>query len=419
MIKELKRKFVLISISAVALVLILIIGSINFVNYRDIVVKAEYILDVLANGGGKFPDVPEEDKNGDETTSVSETAKVLETEENIEMQYERRFFTVTFISDTELVINLDNIAAVDTETAVRYAFELNSKGRNKGFKGYYRYMKTSVITENGEKNMYIFLDCNRELLTFYNFLFTSITVSVIGLLLVLMLLIVFSKFAIKPIAESYEKQKRFVTDASHELKTPLTIISANADVLEIEQGGSEWIDSIRNQVMRLKDFTEKLVLLAKMDEEGAPLNKQAFSLSDVVKNSVENFRASIDVGHKTLACDIDSDINYYGDQEMIKILANVLIDNAVKYSNDSGTIHISLKADYNNCIFTVYNTAEYIDVDKLDMIFERFYRLDESRNSGMGGHGIGMSAAKAIVTAHGGTITADSDGESMTITVSL
>lgn len=419
MIKELKRKFVLISIGAVALVLLLIMGSINIVNYRDIVVKAEYILDVLANGGGKFPDVPEEDKNGDETTSVSETAKVLETEENIEMQYERRFFTVTFISDTELVINLDNIAAVDTETAVRYAFELNSKGRSKGFKGYYRYLKTSVATENGEKNMYIFLDCNRELLTFYNFLFTSITVSVIGLLLVLMLLIVFSKFAIKPIAESYEKQKRFVTDASHELKTPLTIISANADVLEIEQGGSEWIDSIRNQVMRLKDFTEKLVLLAKMDEEGAPLNKQAFSLSDVVKNSVENFRASIDVGHKTLACDIDSDINYYGDQEMIKVLTDVLIDNAVKYSNDGGTIHVSLKADYNNCIFTVYNTAEYIDVDKLDMIFERFYRLDESRNSGMGGHGIGMSAAKAIVTAHGGTISAESDGKSMTITVSF
>lgn len=419
MIKELKRKFVLISIGAVALVLLLIMGSINIVNYRDIVVKAEYILDVLANGGGKFPDVPEEDKNGDETTSVSETAKVLETEENIEMQYERRFFTVTFISDTELVINLDNIAAVDTETAVRYAFELNSKGRSKGFKGYYRYLKTAVATENGEKNMYIFLDCNRELLTFYNFLFTSITVSVIGLLLVLMLLIVFSKFAIKPIAESYEKQKRFVTDASHELKTPLTIISANADVLEIEQGGSEWIDSIRNQVMRLKDFTEKLVLLAKMDEEGAPLNKQAFSLSDVVINSVESFRASIDVGHKTLACDIDSDINYYGDQEMIKVLTDVLIDNAVKYSNDGGTIHVSLKADYNNCIFTVYNTAEYIDVDKLDMIFERFYRLDESRNSGMGGHGIGMSAAKAIVTAHGGTISADSDGKSMTITVSF
>lgn len=419
MIKELKRKFVLISIGAVALVLLLIMGSINIVNYRDIVVKAEYILDVLANGGGKFPDVPEEDKNGDETTSVSETAKVLETEENIEMQYERRFFTVTFISDTELVINLDNIAAVDTETAVRYAFELNSKGRSKGFKGYYRYLKTAVATENGEKNMYIFLDCNRELLTFYNFLFTSITVSVIGLLLVLMLLIVFSKFAIKPIAESYEKQKRFVTDASHELKTPLTIISANADVLEIEQGGSEWIDSIRNQVMRLKDFTEKLVLLAKMDEEGAPLNKQAFSLSDVVKNSLESFRASIDVGHKTLACDIDSDINYYGDQEMIKVLTDVLIDNAVKYSNDGGTIHVSLKADYNNCIFTVYNTAEYIDVDKLDMIFERFYRLDESRNSGMGGHGIGMSAAKAIVTAHGGTISAESDGKSMTITVSF
>lgn len=419
MIKELKRKFVLISISAVALVLILIIGSINIVNYRDIVVKAEYILEVLANGGGKFPDVPEEDKKGDETTLVSESADLVEPDENIEMQYERRFFTVTFISDTELVINLDKIAAVDTETAVRYAFELNSKGRNKGFKGYYRYMKTSVITENGEKNMYIFLDCNRELLTFYNFLFTSITVSVIGLLLVLMLLIVFSKFAIKPIAESYEKQKRFVTDASHELKTPLTIISANADVLEIEQGNNEWIDSIRNQVMRLKDFTEKLVLLAKMDEEGAPLNKQAFSLSDVVKNSVENFRASIDVGHKTLACDIDSDINYYGDEEMIKVLADVLVDNAVKYSNDGGTIHISLKADYNNCIFTVYNTAEYVDVDKLDMIFERFYRLDESRNSGMGGHGIGMSAAKAIVTAHGGTITADSDGKSMTITVSL
>lgn len=419
MIKELKRKFVLISLSAVALVLMIIIGSINIVNYRDIVVKAEYILDVLAYGGGKFPDEPKEDDSADETTPVSESAQIFETDENMEMQYERRFFTVTFISDTELVINLDKIAAVDTETAVRYAFELNSKGRNKGFKGYYRYMKTSVITDSGEKDMYIFLDCNRELLTFYNFLFTSITVSVIGLLLVLMLLIVFSKFAIKPIAESYEKQKRFITDASHELKTPLTIISANADILEIEQGNSEWIDSIRNQVMRLKDFTDKLVLLAKMDEEGAPLNKIAFSLSDLVKSTAENFRASIDAGHKTLACDIDNDINYFGDEEMIKVLADVLIDNAVKYSNDGGTIHISLKADYSNCIFTVYNTADHIDVDKLDMIFERFYRLDESRNSGTGGHGIGMSAAKAIVTAHGGTITADSDGKSMTITVSL
>lgn len=419
MIKELKRKFVLISISAVALVLMLIIGSINIVNYRNIVVKAEYILDVLAYGGGKFPDVPKEDDNYDKTAVVGESAQLFETDENMEMQYERRFFTVTFISDTELVINLDKIAAVDTETAVKYAFELNSKGRNKGFKGYYRYMKTSVITESGEKNMYIFLDCNRELLTFYNFLFTSIAVSVIGLLLVLMLLIVFSKFAIKPIAESYEKQKRFITDASHELKTPLTIINANTDVLEIEQGSSEWIDSIRNQVKRLKDFTEKLVLLTKMDEEGVPLNKIAFSLSDVVRSAAENFRASIDVGHKTLSCDIDSDINYFGDEGMIKIMADVLIDNAVKYSNDGGIIHISLKAGYSNCIFTVYNTAEYIDVDRLDMIFERFYRLDESRNSGTGGHGIGMSAAKAIVTAHGGTITADSDGKSMTITVSM
>lgn len=418
MIKELKRKFVLISIGAVALVLLLIIGAINIFNYRDIVVKSEYILEVLASGGGNFPDTPEDDETVDEKNSVNETAQ-LEPEENIEMQYERRFFTVTFISDTELVINLDKIAAIDTETAVRYAFELNSKGRNKGFKGYYRYMKTSVITENGEKNMFIFLDCNRELLTFYNFLFTSIAVSLIGLILVLMLLVVFSKFAIKPIAESYEKQKRFVTDASHELKTPLTIIGANADVLEIEHGSNEWIDSIRNQVMRLKDFTEKLVLLAKMDEEGVPLNKKAFSLSDVVQNTAESFRASIENSQKTLAYDIDSDINYFGDEEMIKVLIDVLIDNAAKYSNDGGIIHVSLKADMNNCIFTVYNTAEYIDVDKLDMIFERFYRLDESRNSGTGGHGIGMSAAKAIVTAHGGTITADSDGTSMTITVSL
>lgn len=417
MIKELRKKFILISISSVALVLLLIIGSINIASYCNVVNSADAVLNVLVNGGGTFPDMPSEDGESDTQTPAAKSARIEES--NPEMQFERRFFTVTFISDTEMIMNLDSIAAVDAETAVKYAFDLHSKGRNKGFKGYYRYMRTTVTTENGEKDMYIFLDCNRELFTFYNFLFISVLVSVSGLLLVLVLLMVFSKWAIKPIAESYEKQKRFITDASHELKTPLTIISANTDVLEIEQGSNEWTESIRNQIMRLKDFTEKLVLLAKMDEDGAPLNMKDFSLTDVIKNAAENFRTAIETGNKTLACDIENDILYHGDEGMIKVLADSLIDNAVKYSNDGGTIHVGLKSGMNNCTFTVYNTADYIDVDKLDMIFERFYRMDESRNSGTGGHGIGMSAAKAIVTAHGGKITADSDGESMTITVVL
>lgn len=417
MIKELRRKFILISISSVALVLLLIIGSINIASYCSIIKTADTVLNVLVNGGGVFPDMPHEDETGDENPIESAREAVIDT--NSEMQFERRFFTVTFITETEIVINLDRIAAVDAETAVKYALDLLVKGSNNGFKGYYRYIKTSITTDKGQSDMYIFLDCNRELLTFYNFLFTSILVSVSGLLLVLVLLIVFSKSAIKPIAESYEKQKRFITDASHELKTPLTIISANTDVLEIEQGSNEWTESIRNQVMRLKDFTEKLVLLAKMDEEGAPLNKKDFSLSDVIKNATESFRVAAESMQKTLACDIESNVVYYGDEGMIKVLADVLIDNAVKYSNDGGTIFVGLKAGIHNCTFTVYNTAEHIDIDKLDMIFERFYRLDESRNSEKGGHGIGMSAAKAIVTAHGGKITADSDGESMTITVTL
>lgn len=418
MIKELRRKFVLIAISSVALVLLLIIGSINIASYCNIVNTADSVLDVLANGGGTFPDIPIDDGENEEQTPA-ESARVEDIDLYPEMQFERRFFTVTFVGDTEIIINLDRIAAVDAETAIRYAFDLKTRDRKKGFKGYYRYMRTTITTTNGESDMYIFLDCNRDLLTFYNFLFVSILVSVSGLILVLVLLMVFSKWAIKPIAESYEKQKRFITDASHELKTPLAIISANTEVLEIEQGSNEWTESIKNQIMRLKDFTEKLVLLAKMDEEGAPLNKKDFSLTDVIKNTAENFRTAIEAAGKTLACDIESGILYHGDEGMIKVLADTLIDNAAKYSDDGGTIHVGLKSGMANCTFTVYNTAEHIDVDKLDMIFERFYRMDESRNSETGGHGIGMSAAKAIVTAHGGKITADSDGKSMTITVTL
>ena len=342
-------------------------------------------------------------------------------------------------------IDTGKIASISSETAAEYAKTLWTSGRTgDGKSGYMDSYKYMTVDKDGS-TMYIFLNCQRELSTIKTYIWASAGISALGLIVVFVMIYFFSGKVLKPVSESYEKQKRFITDASHEIKTPLTIIDANTEVIEMMEGENEWTQSTRKQVARLTSLTEKLVFLSRMDEEATKLEMLEFSLSDAILDTAEPFKAVAQTKQKQLDIDVAEGVSYTGDEKTIRQLISLLLDNAMKYSGGSAVSHengnfkqsdndlgmtvskplikLSMKPFGKNRIITVWNTVDEssnIQKGRQDMLFERFYRADSSHNSKTGGFGIGLSAAYAIVKAHKGKITARSeDGRSIEFTVIL
>lgn len=219
----------------------------------------------------------------------------------------------------------------------------------------------------------------------------------------------FSSIIVKPIAESYSKQKRFITDANHEIKTPLAIIGATNEVMELKFGENEWSDTINNQVKKLTALTERLVFLSRMDEENAEIPMVEFNLSETVNEVSEPFKNLAKISNKTFNLTVEQNLKGLGDVSLIGQLVSILLENAFKYSNDNGNIDLYLSSNGKNKKIIVANTTDGVDKKNLDKLFDRFYRSDDSRNSETGGNGIGLSIAKSIVNIHKGKIFAKSD----------
>ena len=336
-----------------------------------------------------------------------------------EMPYESRFFTVTVKEAGDVLsVYTGKIAAVEMADTVEYAQEALESGKERGFIDDYRWRKAD--TEDGA--LLLFLDCGRNLDTFRSFLLTSIAVSALGLLAVFLLILAFSGRVVRPVAESYEKQKRFITDAGHEIKTPLAIIEADADVLEMElDGESEWLSDIRLQTRRLTDLTNDLVYLSRMEERADAAPFVDFPLSDIVDETAQSFHSRAMQKRQTFTGEIERNLTLHGDEKAIRQLVSILLDNAVKYAPEDGVIRLKLARQGKNAALSVWNTtATPIPRESLDKLFDRFYRTDPSRSSETGGHGIGLSIAKAVVGAHRGKITAETDDEkSLRITALL
>ena len=276
------------------------------------------------------------------------------------------------------------------------------------------------MNEAGQTRV-IFLDCHNRINAFWTFVSISITIGLAGYILLSVLLILLSRRVIRPLVESDERQKRFVTDAGHELKTPLTIINAHAELLEMELGEHEALNEIRNQSQRLAELTNELVSLARMEENTPHVLKIDFPFSDVVLDTVEKFRSVAATGGQTLSVDITPMLSLNGDSRAIERLISVLLENALKYTPRGGEIQVSLKKKRTSLILTVTNPSPHRPHTKeLEHLFDRFYRPDTSRTSTTGGYGIGLSIAKAIVLAHGGKIHASlPDDLHFRITVTL
>lgn len=279
------------------------------------------------------------------------------------------------------------------------------------------------VTEKGGSR-YVYLDCSRSLDNFRAFRNVSILVCLIGVTIISALITFFSGKILRPVAESYEKQQRFITDAGHEIRTPLTIINADVSVLEMEQpddAPNEWLEDIRQQTRRLSTLTEELVYLTRMEEvQKTSVNMKRLNFSKIVGDVAHSFESRALVSEKKYNYDVADDLFLRGDESALRKLVSILLDNAFKYSSDSGDIRLFFYRQGKNIFLTVSNSVDEIQKKSIPHFFDRFYRADSSRNSETGGHGIGLSIARAVVRAHGGKIAAYTpDGKSLRISATF
>lgn len=412
MIKKLRRKFILIAMLSVFVVLGSIIAFINIANYCNIISNADKILAVLVRNEGKFPQTDDFDPSFQEGALYDKFDKMHGL--SPETPYETRFFTVKVLSDGTMSADTGKIAAVSQEEAKEYAAYLVAKNKTNGMYGDYRYAATQI----DGCTLYIFLDCTRDMNNFRSFLLYSSLVSLGGLILVLILVIILSRFALKPVEESYRKQKGFITNASHDIKTPLTIIGADTEVIEYTHGESEWSKDIKKQVERLTALTEKLVFLSRMEESDNKLDFKEFNLSELLEETCLSYEATAKLRGLEFTLDVESDIKFNGNEETFRQAVALLCDNAIKYVKSY--VKISLKHNGPAKEIRFSNDADDLKQGNLNELFDRFYRADKSRNSKTGGHGIGLSVVKSVITANKGKISAVSpDGKSVDFIITL
>ena len=426
--RRLRRKFILVAMGAVTVVLTLIIAGINIVNYSHVCKMADARLDYILAGKGSI-DWEDESRTDSGNGGDTSTGMVADGDRagarvghfegmTAESPFDTRYFTVTLVEGQVVDVNTARIAAVGAKRAARIAMGLDSKGLTSGFSGNYRY----TTTAQGEKTTYVFVDCSRELASFHSFLNASVAISCIGWLAVLAIVTVASGAVIRPMVESYSKQKRFITDASHEIKTPLAVIDAANEVQEIESGESEWTQSIHEQVARLTALTERLVFLARMDEGSAGFTMASIDLSEAVDKAAAPFESVAVSRGKRLSMSVATGVRAHADAAAVTQVVELLLDNATRYASEGSVIELSLRAvsrgaGKGSAELVVSNAVDELPEGDLDRLFDRFYRADVSRSSKTGGSGVGLSIVRAIAEAHGGSATVSGHDHQITFTV--
>lgn len=406
MIKKLRRKLIGVAMLSIFVVFSLILGAIALISYQKVTADADDTLAILAANDGLFPKDREFPPKPAGRPQMSP-----------ELPYESRYFSVLFDEAGNLIsVNTSKVAAVNTDEAIAFGQEVLSSGRTGGYLHSYRY--TAAESEDGVR--VIFLDCWRSLSNLRFFVGIGMLVFLLGMLAVWLLTILLSRYIVRPVAQSYEKQKRFITDAGHEIKTPLTIIDADAEVLAMDLGENQWISDIQEQSKRLTELTNDLILLSRLEEDNAQVQMLDFPVSDLAEEVARSFQALAITQQKTFSVAIQPMLTFCGDEKMMRQLFSILLDNALKYAPAGGRISLSLEKAGKSLVLCVFNTTEHMDRSQLSCLFDRFYRTDRSRNSQTGGHGLGLSIAAAITAAHKGKIAASTEDEqSLLIRVTL
>ena len=417
MIARLRRRLMLLVVGVLLLVTAGIVLSINAMNLGNIAAEADSALTLLAQNGGRRPSPPDDGgaQAPTEATDAEPPAKPRGLGGRPGLDTPQGENGLAMLSNT-YTIHLDADGAVtgwDSDRAGLYADAdiqavadgIAAAGADSGRLGtqFFR------VLEEDEGRLLIVLDARLEYLSARRSLRATVLVAALACLLLSVAACALIARMLRPVAESFERQKQFVWDASHEFKTPLAVISANCEVLEAEIGENEYLGYIRSEVRRTDRLVQNLLTLARMDKGSVKADLARLNLSEAVLSVALPFESTVFEAGKTLEMNVDDGVFVKGDGDMLKQLTVILLSNALKYSNDGGTIRLSLAQKGRGAVLTVFNTGEGIPADKLEKIFDRFYRGDASHNSEIAGNGLGLSIARTIVEAHRGRIHAESE----------
>ena len=389
MFKSLRRKFITTAVGSVAVVIAILAIALNFINYYKLEERIDTTL-LDASKSQALIKIFVED--GDDLIITKNSSSTTD----------YNGFSIAKVDDSGRIIKTyrDDSLIPDQDALQHKVIKALNSGKTSGFIGSYRFLKA----ETNVGNLILFLNCQRELDSQHSFEKNSLLISIGVIASVFVLIVLISKRVIAPIQETYIKQKQFITGASHELKTPLAIISSNADVLEMMNGDSKWTQNIHNQVDRLTSLVNSLVVFSRMEEKDT-VERTRFDLTNALESRIEDFNELADFQKKNIVTDIDPDLYYFGDEASIVQLMDILLENAIKYAPEDSGISVSLKKNRKYAILKVSNKAT-VQKGDLGKVFDRFYRLDESRNSAIKGYGIGLSMAQLIAEKHKETIRA-------------
>ena len=413
MTKTLRMKFIVTAMTAVSILLMLLIGSINIANFTVNERMTRDFLKVLAENGGSLSDrePPDELKE--------RPADLFRFQENGRQPAPMEYFWAE-TDGAGMVVSCDvshmsSFTVKEAEAYISRIAVLNQPwGRDDGM----RYFISEL--ESGKGNLIVVADISNQLRSELRVLLLSLAAGAAGWFFMLILISLLSGRAVRPIVENMEKQKRFVTDAGHEIKTPLAIIMANTDALELHQGETKWSRNIRGQTERLSGLMQNLLTLSRMDEGTAETLMSECSLSEMTRDAVAQFREPAENRGISVLCDIAENVTVTGDKVRLLQLLTILLDNAVKYA-EGGTpeIRVSVSRQERTAVLRISNTCFLGQDEDPGKWFERFYRGDSARTQKSGGYGIGPSAASAIVRLHKGFVKAEYEDGRVVFTVVL
>ncbi len=401
---KLRRKFVLAVMASSAVVFILTVLLTLSAVFINEIRRADGFTKFIAENGGE--PIPPSDLERDFGRSILSPFG-----SNEESLYRMRYFFVRFREGPGYAADVSHIASVGAEEAIGIARSVLASGREVGYRGDFRFRVT--------EDMVILLDCSDELDSLRNLGLISSLIAVLFVSLITIVFYFVSGRVLRPFEENARMQKRFITDAGHELKTPLAIISANAEVLAYKEGGNEWIDNITAQVTRMSGLINEMLALSRLEEIETNVDLAPVDMSALTREVVSEFGEVFAKKSVRLAWDAAPGIVINGEENQLRRLVSVLADNAAKYVPENGAVGIRLKKDSKRVFLDVFNTCALDDTADLSRLFDRFYRPDASRASGTGGHGIGLSIAKRIAALHNGTIEAKPEGDGICFCVTL